>query len=187
MRVSPVIAITATRQSGKDTLCRRLRSLNRNITRGAFADKLKQDLRPLIYQQFGFDIMSCTNEQKELVRDILISYGMAWRAVEPLHWVNELIDHVEMARTSNPAMIPCICDVRFENETQHLRDTYGTSFVLINLTREGSPPPTDEEEKHFREVAAMADFHLHWGHNTKEEQLVHARRILKWVGLEKDL
>jgi hypothetical protein len=181
--MTPVYALTSTRACGKDSLFRNFRSLDPRFARWAFADELKMDLRPLIHQQFGFDIMDCTNEQKELVRGVLIAYGMAWRAVDPLHWVRKVVASVNQNLINTPDLIPCVTDVRFENEAQHLRDHFGERLVLINLTREGSPPPTDEEEKHFRKVAAMAAFHLHWGNDTLEQQLNHARRIVELVSL----
>lgn len=174
-----IIALTSTRRCGKDTIYQHFHSLNRNIVRFAFADALKEDLRPLISKQFGFDIMDCTTDQKELVRDILIAYGMTWRAVDPLHWVKVVVNQISSAKTVAPSIIPCVTDVRFENEAQYLRDTFGARFSLINLMRDGSPPPTEEEKKHFKQVAEMADSHLKWGNNTAEEQRETARRVLE--------
>ena len=179
------IALTSTRGCGKDTLYSHFAALDPCFSRYAFADCLKEDLRPLLLEQFGFDILNCTNAQKELVRGILIAYGMAWRALDPLHWVRKVVDQIREDVARDPLVIPCITDVRFENEAQHLREAFPLRLTLINLTREGSPPPTEEEEKHFRQVAAMADLHLNWGNDTEEQRAAHARALLGRLGWER--
>jgi hypothetical protein len=183
---SLVIGLAATRQSGKDTLARHLTTLNWRFTRWAFADQLKADIRPFIADYFDIDIEDCTQAEKEIVRPLLIAYGCAQRAVNPTHWVDLVVTDIRRD-TSGPLgaeLIPVVTDVRFPNEATRLREEFGAAFKLINVTRVGAPAPTDEEEKHFRQVASMADFHLHWGGENEAEQVERAREVLGWLGVK---
>lgn len=181
---SLVIGLAATRKSGKDTLAAHLAALDPRFERRAFASRLKQDVAPLIREQLGYDPDNLTDEQKEVCRHAWIGWGMACRAKDPLHWVKVVvgdIDH-QWAYADRP-FFPTVTDVRFCNEEAYLRSHYVRAFRLINLTREGAPPPTDEEEKHFRQVAAMADYHMHWGGDDEAGQRAHAQRLLDWLGV----
>ena len=184
-----VVGITGCRSTGKDTLCTHLRSLDPRVQRFAFADALKRDLAPFIAQHFGIDVFTATGEDKELIRPLLISYGMARRERDPLVWCRKttdlIVEKCEAQRSPlqarNP-FVPVVTDVRFVNEVNHLRETFGTAFTLVNVSRAGAPPPTDEEELHYRDVAALADYHVKWGNDTQEQQLAHARRLHDWLG-----
>jgi len=181
-----VLGLTGTRGVGKDTLARHLIDVRPAYERWAFADALKDDLRPFIMEHFDFDSADCTPAQKELIRPLLISYGCAQRAVDINHWVDIVIRDIRSYAPAvwfdkNALPIPVITDVRFESEAVRLREEFGPAFKLLNLTRVGAPPPTDEEEKHFRQVAAMADWHVGWGCEDEKEQRERAQEVDEWV------
>lgn len=182
-----VIALAGTRGTGKDSLCKALQAVDPNVARVAFADALKRDLSPFIAEHFGIDVFTATGADKELIRPLLIAYGMARRERDPLVWCRKttdlIIEHFgPQAREPFPSVIPLVTDVRFVNEVNHLRatfsrDTHHAVAVIVNVTRDDSPPPTDEEEKHYREVAALADIHFHWGNDTWGQQCEKARKL----------
>lgn len=187
-----VLGLHGTAGAGKDTLFTRLHELHGQYARTAFADVLKLDLRPFILQHFGIDALTCKGAEKELIRPLLISYGMAKRMVDPLHWCKRATDQI-MAdwQARDEDYVPVVTDVRFENEVLHLRKTFqtfdldsdtGGTFILVDVTRNGAPSPTDEEEKHYRQVAAMADYELTWGDDTPDQQRVHAEKLHRYIG-----
>ncbi len=180
-----VVGISGNRSCGKDTLYHNLAALDDRFVRWAYADALKQDIDDLLKTQFGVDVWSPTVEEKELIRPILISYGCAHRAVDPDHWVKKVIaqinDHWSLRYPHEQPFVPVVTDIRFCNEAALMRATYGKAFIQINVTRKGSPAPTEEEEKHYRQVAPMANYHLEWGNETPEEQLNRAREVMGWL------
>lgn len=180
-----VLGVTGTKCAGKDTLFCRLHTLDSRFMRRAFADRLKQDVAPLIRQHLGYDPSNLSPEEKEVVRHTWIGWGMTCRAKDPLYWVKVVVGDIDHHWSwSDTPVIPIVTDVRFPNEAEYLREHYGRAFKLVNLTREGQPPPTTEEEKHFRQVAGMADFHLTWGNDTIKGQLAHAERLIGWLDAE---
>ncbi len=174
-----VVLLGSCRQVGKDTLCQRLMELDPRFRRFAFADELKLDLTDFIEEHFGFSLYTCTSEEKELVRPILIAYGLAQRKRDPDHWVKELSGWVGNVISANPGFIAIITDARFPNEVTYFREHY--KAVYVQLFRKSAPPPTDEEERHWRTLASMADYTLSWGEDTVEEQREHARGLLEWL------
>lgn len=174
-----VIGLTATRGCGKDTLFEHLREIDDRFCRYAFADPLKADLAPLIQKQFGFDVFKCSAEQKEMVRPLLIGYGMAMRNLDPLYWVKRTVTNIDRDLKTG-LVIPVTTDVRFLNEAVFLRDHF-PNFLLINITRDGAPPPTEEEEKHFRGVAEQANINFHWGNDTREHRAVKASKLYNQI------
>lgn len=180
-----VLALGFTRGVGKDTLVTHLRALDPRFKRYAFADPLKRDLAPFLLAHFGIDIWTCTPEEKEVIRPILIAYGMCQRARDPDYWVKRTLVDINKDITStcfNGDLIPVVTDVRFPNEVNILRRELGAT--IIHVTRDGAPEPTDEEQKHYAGLIPMADLTFHWGGDTEEEQRAHARRLIGQLGIE---
>lgn len=180
MTPSPIILIHGTRQSGKDTLASTLHSLNPHVRITHFADALKADLAPFVRLHFDLDIWAATGATKELLRSLMISYGMAQRALNPDYWVEQVINQIDADEQDGESCVWAVPDTRFPNEVRLMRETFPGRVRLIDVTREGAPSPTEEEEKHYRQVAAMADRHLHWG-VPGEDRLAIAREVLEWL------
>ena len=178
------IALHGTRGVGKDTLFAALHSVDNRFRAYAFASPLKRDLTPFLLQHFDVDPQTATGSAKELIRPLLIAYGCAKRALDADYWVSRTVGQIQSDWNGRDAsFIPVVTDCRFVNEATLLRTTFGDAFRLVDVTRIGSPAPTDEEEKHYRQVAALADLRIIWGNDTPEQRLDIARRLIKDLGL----
>ncbi len=182
MSQTPVILLGCVRQVGKDTLATLFGQINPHCRRFSFADPLRADLAPFVRQHFGIDIWHMTPDEKELVRPLLIAVGMAQRKRDPDYWVKRTLAEIARTLEECPEVLPVITDGRFVNEITLVKAAYPRAR-FVNVCRDGSPPPTEEEEKHYRQVAALADRHLVWGNDTAEEQREHARKVLEWMDL----
>ena len=180
---SLVIGLGVTRQVGKDTLFQRLNALSPRFRRFSAADRLKSDLAPFILERFGIDIWTADGEAKEMIRPLLISYGMCQRERDAGYWIKQVLRQIDDAAEHHPSIIPVVTDVRFPNEASYLSNHYNGAFRLIHLTREGAPSPTDEELKHYPTMKEMADMDLHWGPDTIESQLARAREVCETFGV----
>ncbi len=147
-----VIGICGLCTSGKDTAYRLLSELYTNsFVRFAFADTLKGDLDPFIRQHFGFSIFSATAQQKELIRPLMINYGMCQRQVDPDYWIKQLDLRIDAYRRLDEDdgfnTIQVITDCRFINEVKFFKNKYGDSFRLIEVVRTDSKVEPPEQEK----------------------------------------
>lgn len=177
-----ILLLGATRQTGKDTLCQRLTELDSRFWRFSYADPLRDDLSALFADRFGVYIYNCTPQEKELVRPIMIAYGMAQRRRDPDYWVKRTLTNIEARFVHHSNSIPVVTDCRFMNELDLMKREYDATFVFVE--RDGAPPPTDEEEKHWPALKERADLVFRWGNNTVEEQLERAKEVARLVGVE---
>lgn len=161
-----IIAFSGNRCVGKDTAYELLTQYTK-CRRFAFADALKSDLKDLIRIQFGIDIFHPTKIEKEFIRPMMIAYGCMWRDKDPEHWVKIVIKQIQKDLIT-PYFV--IVDLRFENELDELEKAFGNDLIHINISNRYAPPPTIEEEKHYKKVAERAKYHIEWGNNTLAER-----------------
>ncbi len=160
-----VIGVCGLATSGKDTFYSILQRLYpKEFRRFAFADSLKYDLLNFIDEHFQFNITDCSAQEKQLVRGIMIEYGMAKRAIDPDYWIKRLGEDLEHFLTDySNDLIPVITDCRFLNEVKFFKDKYGDGFKLIEVTRADSKtiPPAQELENHPK-LKPYIDFTIKW-------------------------
>lgn len=156
------ILVTGSRRVGKDTFFHLLNKLYPNqFTRKAFADELKQDLNPLSQKMFQKNVDELDNKEKEIFRPIMISYGCAWREIDPLHWVKKVSYKIAVEKLQ-VYVCQVILDNRFPNEIAFFRDGYPDNTIVLEIEREGAPEPTDEEKKNIPLIKPFIDYSIKW-------------------------
>lgn len=163
-----IIGISGNRCVGKDAFFKILLAFDRRFKRYAFADSLKHDLAPLLKTQFDIDIFNVEAKEKEIIRPIMISYGVAWRNIDVDHWVKNVYNAIQK---EGNGVIPVITDLRYKNELEFLRAKYGYKLIHINIVRKGSISPTEEELNNLKYISDKADVQVEWGFNTGEEMV----------------
>lgn len=172
-----VIAISGSRCVGKDTMFTNLKVLNSKFYRFAFAEMLKDDMYDFIDKQFDIDVFNPSPVEKELIRPLLICYGTIRRNQNINYWVEKLLH--DISTFDDTTIIPCIVDLRFLNELDVLRKTYGKNLVHIHLERINSPIPTADELENGPILASRSDYKLTWGNNTHESRLELVNELYK--------
>lgn len=93
------IALHGLARTGKDSVGRILMEAIPSLKRVAFGDIIKGDLDEVIRKHFGFSAFTEINEEKEIIRPVLVHWGYAnYASIErrffealPLHAVNTRI------------------------------------------------------------------------------------------------
>ncbi len=166
-----MIGITGVARSGKDTFYSILAKYfeNKGLKAGrlAFADDLKKELNPFTIEKFKIDLTKCTNEEKEVIRPLMVSYGKCRRSqTEGKYWTSLLDMKIKNFNKQN--IIPIITDVRYieykEDEYSWLKNNNG---ILIHISRKldnGNlvPPANIEEKANDNKLKAVADFSVCW-------------------------
>lgn len=158
-----VIGVSGVARSGKDSfylLFKDLLNGKCECIRSAFADKLKEDIYPLVSSKFNIDIYSCSNKQKEMVRPLMVSYGMLARSVDKDYWIKQIIPKIKEEQ-KNKNTISIITDVRYANEQKFLKKTF-KSFNSVHIERFGFEPINEEEAKNTPEVKKNSDYVIQW-------------------------
>jgi len=149
-----IIGIAGAARAGKDSLGRVLCENSDPrfpLLRGAFADELKREIFDFIWGNFKIDIFTCTNEEKTIIRPLLIGHGEARRAQNPDYWVKKLFENLsETVETwidgrSETVVVQgyCITDVRYLNEARYIQKEGGK---IVFLERAGNEPTFKEKE-----------------------------------------
>ena len=183
-----VIGISGVAKSGKDQFFRllkqKLEKAGVETHRYAIADRLKEELRNFIGWYYEFDLMSCSPEQKEDMRPLMVFHGTHMRKMtKGRHWVDFLSRQIER---DEPKGVVCITDVRFDqqdiDEVDWLKNELGgklvhisrytelkdtgvlnhiTSGVVANA-RSYVKPANEFEEANDPKLKEKADYRIEW-------------------------
>lgn len=128
-----VIGLVGEAAAGKDSVAKFLRDCY-HFQRVAFAD----DMKYFYGVQKGYtgtweDIVDYVNQNKN--REELISYGMAWRSVDPDIWVKmtglRIKKLLQMSRLHRKPARVVVTDIRFYNELDLIREHFGGVIVRV--------------------------------------------------------
>jgi len=161
-----ILGLSGVANSGKDTFFSLL-SQKLPFQRFALADELKILLRPKLLEKYNIDILNCSREEKNTVRDELVhfakqkrldSYGKFWTEILTKKILES--DHQYI----------CITDIRhnffINDEVFWLKNTLGGYLVDIASynpnTGAFAQPPNEEESFHYPKVKQAADYFVIW-------------------------
>jgi len=137
---------------GKDTVGNILcDNFNQSYSRFAFADELKSELEDFIWDKFKINIFSCSREEKEKVRDLLVFWGVKRRSQNPNYWLNKVMSKIN----DSDNYYNVVTDVRYANEARAIQSCQLGEVWL--LQRENIQPACQEEADSVSEVKEIAD------------------------------
>ena len=155
-----IIGIAGNALVGKDTLCNamittfgdffKLKATRRSIA----GDQVRKDLKSLFSRKFGINIQSPTNEEKTLLRPIMVEYGIAQRKkTNGRYFIDKYVPS---------EFIDIVPDIRYtvyeKDELQWITQEVGG--FLIYLERDGIPPANIYEEENNKVIKENANFVL---------------------------
>lgn len=166
-----MIGITGVATSGKDTLFNLIENHFKKkkliVKRFALADLLKKDLEPFINEKFNLNIFNLKQEEKELIRPILVAYGKIKRInSRGRYWIEKLNAKIEKAKKEN--FIPIITDIRYQeyenDESFWLKKENNGILIHVSRIFKGKLilPANNEESKNDIVLAKESDYSLTW-------------------------
>lgn len=165
------VLLTAPARHGKDTFFRLLDELYPNkFASFAYAFQLKEDLKPLIWNEFAIDTHNPTDKQKELIRPIFIAYGETWKKVNDLHWVEITDDKIQEQREYSN-FIAVITDNRYAGEINYFKNKYPNQCVVVKIRRIGGQEPTNAEKISLPLIEPLVDYTIEWPNVDDVEEL----------------
>jgi len=168
-KLTGVIGLSAFARSGKDLF---FKILNKKVdcVRIALADELKAELQPVIQSKYGFDILNCTPEQKEIARPSIVSYAKTKRdSSGGTYWYNKINDKVNQLKDST---LVVITDIRYnqyeKDEVYWVKEILSGTLVhikkydVIDGKKVFSSAPNDEELINDPLVYNSCDYKIEW-------------------------
>jgi hypothetical protein len=161
-----ILGLSGVAGSGKDTFFSLL-SQKLSFQRFALADELKILTREDVFKKYNVDILNCTRDEKDLVRNDLVLFAKQKRLDScGKFWTDILTKKIQ----ESSAKYICVTDIRYnwfsKDEVFWLKNILGGRLVDISsydpINGKFVQPPNDEEEFHYPEVKAAADYYVIW-------------------------
>ena len=169
-----MIGLSGIAGSGKDLFCKLLLRDEIKGHRVALADQLKSELRAFIIVKYNIDILKCSLQQKDTVRDLLVFYGGLKRfQTGGEYWTSIAQKKIDACKGT-----PVVTDIRyddFENDEigwlknknkgvlVHIRK-YWEADNLFERQRFYFEPPNEDEKRNDPRLMTKADYHIEWPH-----------------------
>ena len=166
-----MIGITGVATSGKDTLFNLIENHFKEkkivVKRFALADILKKDLEPFVREKFNLNIFNLKQEEKELIRPILVAYGKIKRLnSNGRYWIEKL--NLNINEYKNEKFIPIITDIRYQeyenDESSWLKKENDGILIHVSRIFKGKliPPAKAEENKNDIILSKRSDYSITW-------------------------
>lgn len=168
-----VIGISGFARSGKDTLAQaiesKLTSLGKKVVIKSLAAPLKEMMNPFIQENFDIDLFQCTDEEKALVRPLMVAFGGGKRKqTEGRYWTLKMDSEILKAEAAGIeyVIIPDIRYAQYEfDEVDWLKSKRAALFHIRRKKDDGTfiEAPNDDEAENDPLLKAAADYELTWG------------------------
>lgn len=157
-----ILGISGCLASGKDTLYSLL-AQRMNCKRVALADELRREMRPFILDKFNLDLFSCSREEKDSVRPLLVEYARIKRnQTNGRYFINKIDGYVKSLSCN-----VVITDIRYPEELSWIKELKGilvhiTKHKVINGKKVYQKSPILDERLNNPKLKKAADFKIDW-------------------------
>ena len=157
-----------------------------SLSKISIAESLKVECRSTLVRLMGIDILNCTREEKNKVRDYLVFYGLVMRDRSGgRHWIDRASEQIDHSSPNFPHLF-CITDVRYDeyekDEVFWIKNEL--KGKLVHLTKEGSPAANFFEKENDPRLQEKADYKIVWPdcNSNQKEINKHLRpRVLQFI------
>jgi len=169
-----MIGLSGIAGAGKDLFCRLLLKEIKG-TRIALADPLKEETRGFILEKYAIDILNCSLEEKNKVRDLLVFYGGIKRyETKGEYWTGKAQKKADACKST-----PIVTDIRYAEYQNdeinwlksknkgvlvHLRKYCEIETLGPQVRRVYFDPPNEDEKRNDPKIREMADYCIEWPH-----------------------
>lgn len=174
IKKTKLIGISGFATSGKDTfyviLNKYLSQYGIETQRIAFADRLKDEIEPYLVSNFGISAWTKNQEQKKIIRPLLVAHGAVRRQLSNgTYWTSFINEETD--RLIKNGIIPVITDVRFcehnLDEVFWIKNKGGECIYLTrhffeNGQKKYVSAPNQEESKNDKALRDNAKIIIDW-------------------------
>ena len=181
--MNKIIGISGVAGAGKDTFYSLL-SQSIPCVRYSLADELKREVNQWCRLHYGIDSVTCSREEKEVIREFLVYHGTIKRKnSEGRHWIDKLHDTIINDKSDNLKVIKDIRYDEYENdEVSWLKNELDgvlvhvsmyVDFTQVEVSKEQTKiikgalkkyksPANAEEARNDPKIKDKSDFQVEW-------------------------
>lgn len=164
-----LIGLSGVAKSGKDTLCEFLIKEFKNqgieAKRYSIADIIRDNLKDVLVRDLGIDPYNCSPSDKELIRPLMVEYGLAIREkTNGLGFTQKVLEKIK----SDGNILPIVTDIRYdefeEDEVQWVKSNGGKLVHVSKLYSDSTKaqPANELEERNDPKIYLKSDFKMVW-------------------------
>ena len=204
--MNKIIGISGVAGCGKDTFYSLL-SQSLPCSKFSLADELKKEVQQWCRMHYGIDSVTCSREEKELIREFLVYHGTAKRrASEGRHWIDKLNDSIINDKSGNYKIITDIRYDEYENdEVSWLKNELNGILIHVSMYSESGaftprigewdtprnfkPPANKEESRNDPKIKEKSNFLIEWKflENGQIDELhPHVDEFVRWLSQQKN-
>lgn len=160
--MNKIIGVTGFARSGKDTFFQESSKIlsKAKCYRYAFADALKDESDDFLKRNVGISAFTENNQDKELIRPFLVTYGTHLRRkLNPNCWIEKVEKLIDDNHQDSNNNFIFITDVRFENEAQWVKSIGG---IITKVTRDNVKAANEDEHIQSALIEKYVDLHIIW-------------------------
>lgn len=171
-----LIGIAGVARSGKDTAARCIKKFleerGKNVQIYSLATPLKSDLRPLVSMKFKLDIFDLTDEDKLILRPLMVAYGGALRKKTNGKYFTSIADSfIKMNQEIDYLIVPDIRYCEYPEDENVWLTKYDSKFLHVSrFLADGSilAAPNEDERRNDPILADEANISIRWGGLSEE-------------------
>lgn len=162
-----VIGLGCTYRAGKDSVFNILQKYL-PVYRVALADSLKEAIDPLCREYFNISSLTDDDNEKALIRPLLVAFGCGVRSTNPTAWIDKA--RIKIGTGLALGKIVVITDIRFDEFSGDEADFTQSTLngLLVNIDRvvikDGRSvilgPANEVEAKNYPKIKARADVNI---------------------------
>lgn len=197
------IGLCGVARCGKDTMCNAMIEVLKTHglvgKRASIADSIRSSLYKFIKEEFNIDIWNASLSEKEIIRGIMVEFGLAKRAESKgVHLTDALQPKIDLEFDSGTDVI-IVPDIRYDvypkDELYWAKVLNEGKIVhiskIVSYNEDGTPnflPPVNEQEvENDPKLKAQSDYAMAWetkgefNDNNSEYYLNKAEVALKYL------
>jgi len=200
-----VIGIAGVAGAGKDLL---FESISENplfgrVEKVSLAQELKNNIAPTIQQHYGINIATCSREEKNLVRPMMVAHGTIMRKkTNGRYWIDKASAVIENLKSNKEVNTICITDIRYDeytkDEVSWLIEEIGGYLIHLSkfkMSKGGGtafhPPVNSDEASNDPRLQNKSDLEIRWeecetesAKNVMKKKI--SRRVHDWIYMKAD-
>lgn len=169
-----LIGVAGLAGAGKNTfstlLIEKFKSHGISYVEKSFAFYLREELAPILRENFGFDVWTQDRKKKEIFRNFLVLWAeMRRKMTSGCYFIKKLKQDLDRFTTYTPSYV-IVTDTRFKEYPYDEVDFIKQNGVLVHISaykekngeREFITPPNASEAKNDPIVRGSADYMISW-------------------------
>lgn len=163
-----LITISGVARSGKDSAAIAIKTFleasGKKVEIKSLAEPLKTAMYDFIWNNFEIDIYNCSDEEKALVRPLMVAFGFAKRRQTEGKYFTDIFDRYFSKSAADFVIVPDLRYADYQNDELDWARRYRALKIHVTKTINGKEltAPNEDEARNNPNLLGSADLRIYW-------------------------